>query len=157
MNTAALCDQYPHGLQIAEPLFRSFTAVTAFSGQISTVKTFEDQHRIAEVLNRPGKGRVLVVDGGGSKRCALIDADLAQLAVTNQWQGIVVYGCVRQTQLLSACPIGLLALNAHPLRAAKHDQGEQDILITFAGVNFKKDYYLYADSDGIVVGETKLD
>ena len=156
-ETADICDHHVHGLQIAEPLFRTYTGVQRFSGQITTVKVFEDNHLISSVLNQPGLGRVLVVDGGGSKRCALIDAQLAGLAVANQWQGILVYGCVRHAERLSSLPIGLLALNVHPMLAAKHDKGERDILITFAGVNFKKDHYLYADNDGILVAETKLD
>ena len=156
-ETADICDHHVHGLQIAEPLFRTYTGVQRFSGQITTVKVFEDNHLISSVLNQPGLGRVLVVDGGGSKRCALIDAQLAGLAVANQWQGILGYGCVRQAERLSSLPIGLLALNVHPMLAAKHDKGERDILITFAGVNFKKDHYLYADNDGILVAETKLD
>jgi regulator of ribonuclease activity A len=156
-KTADICDLHLHGLQIAEPLFRSFTEVKCFSGQITTVKVFEDNHLIGSILDQPGQGRVLVVDGGGSKRCALIDAELAGLAVANQWQGILVYGCVRHTEQLQAFPIGLCALNVHPMLAAKHDRGERDILISFAGVNFKKDQYLYADHDGILVAETKLD
>lgn len=156
-KTADICDLHLHGLQIAEPLFRSFTEVKRFSGQITTVKVFEDNHLIGSILDQPGQGRVLVVDGGGSKRCALIDAELAGLAVANQWQGILVYGCVRHAEQLQAFPIGLCALNVHPMLAAKHDRGERDILISFAGVNFKKDQYLYADHDGILVAETKLD
>ena len=156
-KTADICDHHLHDLQIAEPLFRAFTGVKQFCGQITTIKIFEDNHLISSVLAQPGEGRVLVVDGGGSKRCALIDAELAKLAVTNQWQGILVYGCVRHAEELQSLPIGILALNVHPMLAAKHDHGESDILITFAGVNFKKDHYLYADNDGILVAETKLD
>ena len=155
-KTADICDHHVHELQIAEALFRAFTNVKQFSGQITTVKVFEDNHLIASVLEQPGEGRVLVVDGGGSKRCALIDAQLAGIAVANQWQGILVYGCVRHAEQLQTMPIGILALNVHPMLGAKHDQGERDILITFAGVNFKKDHYLYADNDGILVAETKF-
>lgn len=155
--TADLCELQIQGLQIAEPLFRSFAALTAFSGQISTIKVFEDSRPIRTMLEQPGAGRVLVVDGGGSKRCALIDSALAELAIASGWQGILLYGCVRHSQALRSLSLGLMALNVHPMPGSKHDVGERDILITFAGVNFRKDHYLYADCDGIIVAETKLD
>ena len=95
--------------------------------------------------------------GGGSRRCALLGDTLVGLAVENGWQGIVVYGCIRGSELIDQLPIGVMALNTHPLQSRKHGQVEINTLITFAGVNFKQDHYLYADSDGIIVAETKLD
>ena len=156
-RTADLCDRHPQGLQIAEPLFKSFTTQNTFSGPISTIKVFEDSRPLRLMLEEPGNGRVLVIDGGGSKRCALIDRSLAEQAMASGWHGILLYGCVRHSQALSQLPIGLMALNVHPMSGSKHDPGERDILITFAGVNFRKDHYLYADCDGIIVADTKLD
>jgi regulator of ribonuclease activity A len=100
---------------------------------------------------------VLVIDGGGSRRCALLGEKLASLALANAWEGILIYGCVRDVEMLAELPIGIMALHMHPMPSRKHGQGNTDVVITFAGVNFKKDHYLYADNDGIIVAEAKLD
>lgn len=157
--TADLCDRFSdrENFQVAEPLFRQFGGMRQFSGQITTLKVFEDNSLVRSVLEEPGNGRVLVVDGGGSKRCALFGDTLAALAVENGWQGILIYGCIRGVDLIDQMPIGVIALNTHPLRSRKHGLGDRDVMITFAGVNFKKDHYLYADGDGIIVVDTKLD
>lgn len=157
-STSRLCDihaQEAHFL-IAEPLFKSYGATPAFWGRITTLKVFEDNVLIKTVLQEKAEGRVLVVDGGGSHRCALIDIDLANLAVANGWQGLLIYGCVRDTALLAELPLGIRALHAHPLQSHQKNLGDRDLPITFAGVNFKKDHFLYADQDGIVVSDKML-
>ncbi|WP_341327358.1 ribonuclease E activity regulator RraA [Methylotuvimicrobium sp. KM2] len=158
-TTADLCDEYSgiNGFQIADPTFRIFGATPAFCGQITTIKTFEDNALVKSTLSTKVSRRVLVVDGGGSHRCALIDRELAQLAHDNGWQGIVVYGCIRNAAAIDTIPIGIRALHAHPLKSATKGHGEQDSIVTFAGVQFRKDYFLYADSDGIIVSEAKLE
>jgi regulator of ribonuclease activity A len=158
-HTADLCDQFSqqNNFQIAEPIFRFFGNQPRFSGLITTLKVFEDSSLIRKTLEQQVADRVLVIDGGGSRRCALLDQQLVALALENGWQGIVVYGCIRGSESIQQLPIGVMALNTHPLRSDKHGQGDSDVMITFAGVNFKKDHYLYADSDGIIVAETKLD
>ncbi|WP_020485694.1 ribonuclease E activity regulator RraA [Methylomonas sp. MK1] len=157
--TGALCDRFSaqENFQIAEPLFRYFGGKSQFSGQITTLKVFEDNTLVRTVLEEKVTDRVLVIDGGGSKRCALLGDTLTALAVENGWQGIVVYGSIRGSEAINKMPIGVVALNTHPLCSSKHGHGHRDSVITFAGVNFKKDHYLYADSDGIIVSETKLD
>ena len=157
-TTAALCDSYSNQdhFQIAESLFMSFGGNSTFSGQITTLKTFEDNVLIKEILEEKVENRVLVIDGGGSHRCALIDANLAKLAIKNGWQGIVVYGCIRNAETINNMPIGIRALHAHPLKSHKKDHSDRDLLVSFAGVNFKKDHYLYADNDGIIVSATIL-
>ena len=157
-KTADLCDQFAdhQHLQIAEPLFRSFGAHPAFSGPIVTIKVFEDNVLIRHVLGEAGEGRVLVIDGGGSHRCALLGGNLSQLASQNGWAGIVVYGCVRDSVELETLPIGIRALHTHPLKSHKKGTGDRDVLITFAGVNFKTGRHLYADEDGIVVADAAL-
>lgn len=159
LATADLCDRFSEqeNFQIAEPVLRHFGGNRGFSGIITTLKVFEDNSLIRGTLEENGQGRVLVVDGGGSRRCALFGDTLAALAVKNAWQGIVIYGCVRSVDMLAEMPIGVMALHAHPLRSNKHGHGDRDKMITFAGVNFKKDHYIYVDSDGIIVSETKLD
>ena len=157
-TTAALCDAHAGEdyLQIAESLFMFYGASPVFSGQITTVKTFEDDVVIRTVLEEKVQNRVLVVDGGGSHRCALIDHNLATTAIANGWQGIIVYGCIRDSAMIDLLPIGIRALHAHPVKSRKKDHGDRDLLVSFAGVNFKKDHYLYADKDGIIVSATIL-
>ncbi|MDD2769027.1 MAG: ribonuclease E activity regulator RraA [Methylococcus sp.] len=157
-TTADLCDRFfpAQALQIAEPAFRAFGAIPRFHGRITTLKVFEDNVLLRETLEQKVEGRVLVVDGGASHRCALLGGNLARLAADNGWQGIVVYGCIRDSVELSAVPIGIRALHTHPLKSHKRGGGDRDCLITFASVNFRSDHYLYADEDGIVVSEEKL-
>ncbi|SMF94511.1 regulator of ribonuclease activity A [Methylomagnum ishizawai] len=157
-KTSDLCDQFAESkrLQIAEPLLRSFGGHTAFSGRITTLKVFEDPVKIREILGEKSEGGVLVVDGGGSHRCALLGADLAKLACDHGWEGIIVYGCIRDSVEIGRLPLGVRALHTHPLRSHKRGTGERDILITFAGVNFRTGHYLYADEDGIVVADDPL-
>jgi regulator of ribonuclease activity A len=157
-TTANLCDVHSgeDHFQIAEPLFMSYGANPVFSGQITTLKTFEDNVLVKAVLEEKVQDRVLVVDGGGSHRCALVDINLATLAIDNGWQGIVVYGCIRDSALIARLPIGIRALHTHPLKSHKKDHGDRDLLVSFAGVNFKKDHFLYADSDGIIVSASML-
>lgn len=157
-TTANLCDCYATEdyFQIAEPLFRSYGANPAFCGQITTLKVFEDNVLVQTTLAEKVQNRVLVIDGGGSHRCALIDNNLAKMAVDNGWQGIVIYGCIRDSALIAELPIGIRALHAHPLKSHKKDHGDRDLLVSFAGVNFKKDHFLYADMDGIIVSARML-
>jgi regulator of ribonuclease activity A len=158
-TTADLCDVH-HGksdyFQIVEPLFKAYGGQMSFCGQITTLKTFEDNVLIKKVLEEKVQDRVLVIDGGGSHRCALLDYELANSAVANGWLGIVIYGCIRQSEKLAALPIGVRALHAHPLQSHKRDHGDRDLSLTFAGVNFKKDHYLYADADGMIVSDIML-
>lgn len=158
-HTADLCDRFADrdNFQIAEPLLHHFGGKQRFCGAITTLKVFEDNTPVRSILEHPGNDRVLVIDGGGSRRCALLGDTLAKLALDNGWQGILVYGCVRGCEQLANVPLGVMALNSHPLRSRKHDHGTQGSAISFAGVNFKQDHYLYADGDGIIVVEAKLD
>lgn len=155
-KTADLCDEFGPAVQVAEPLFRDYGGATAFGGQIVTVKVFEDNVRVRQTLETPGQGRVLVVDGGGSTRCALVGDRLAQLACDNGWAGIVVHGCIRDAAEIGAIPIGLKALNTVPRRSDKGGQGEREVPVRFAGVTFTPGHYLYADPDGVIVAGREL-
>ncbi len=158
LTTADLCDEHSHleNFQIVEPLFKSYGKQSHFHGHITTLKMFEDNSLLRQTLESQGNRRVLVVDGGGSKRCALMGDNLAQLACDNHWAGLIIYGCIRDSATIAKLPIGIKALDTHPLKSRKRDHSEKDIPITFAGVNFKKDHFLYADEDGIIVAEQKL-
>ena len=140
-----------------EPIFSSFGGVSNFYGKVTTVKCFESNGLIAEVLEENGEGRVLVIDGGGAVRRGLIDAELAQLAVDNGWEGIIVYGAVRQIQQLENLDIGIHALAPIPVSADESSDGESDIPVNFGGVTFFPEDYIYADLTGIILSQEPLD
>lgn len=117
-DTSELCDIYQEDVNVVEPLFSNFGGRASFGGQIITVKCFEDNGLLYDLLEQNGRGRVLVVDGGGSVRRALVDAELARLAVQNEWEGLVIYGAVRQVDDLEELDIGIQAMAAIPVGAA---------------------------------------
>ncbi|MDD5297871.1 MAG: ribonuclease E activity regulator RraA [Rhodocyclaceae bacterium] len=143
-------------VRVVAPMFRSYGGKPAFSGAISTLKLFEDNGLVRKALESPGKGRVLVVDGGGSLRRALVGDQLALLGVKNGWTGIVVYGCIRDSKAIGQMDLGVLALGTHPQKTEKKNQGDVDIPVSFAGLTFVPGQYLYADEDGVIVSETAL-
>lgn len=156
-DTSELCDIYHEEVNVVEPLFSNFGGRTSFGGQITTVKCFEDNGLLYDLLEQNGLGRVLVVDGGGSVRRALLDADLAALALENQWEGILIYGAVRQVDDLQDLDIGIQAMAAIPAGAASEGIGESDIRVNFGGVTFFTGDHLYADNTGIILSEDALD
>lgn len=149
--TADLCDRIGAAAFVADPIFRDFGGRSEFSGRIVSIRCFEDNSRVREVLGRPGEGSVLVVDGAGSGRCALLGDLLGELACQNGWEGVVVHGCVRDTRRLSELPLGVRALAAHPRKSEKRGIGEVDVPLAFAGVSWIPGRRLVADSDGIVL------
>lgn len=154
--TADLCDKHIDKLQVAEPIFIDFGAQACFEGEIHTLKVFEDNSLVRSALEKDGTGKVLVVDGGGSFRCALVGDNLVALAIENKWRGLVVYGCIRDSKVISEMEIGVKALNTIPTKSIKRNEGQENIDVRFAGVDFKPGAYLYADEDGIVVSEFQL-
>lgn len=156
IKTADLYDQYGDVLQVAAPLFRNFGRLGSFSGPVSTVKVFEDNTLVRGMLEMPGKGRVLVVDGGGSLRCALVGDKLAQLAIDNGWAGIIINGCIRDSREINGMDVGIKAVAVHPAKSAKRGEGQQEVAVRFAGVDFEPGFHVYADADGIVVSDKNL-
>ncbi len=154
--TTDLCDKHGDRVQVAEPVFRSFGGNPSFGGRVTTVQVFEDNVLVAEALERPGQGAVLVVDGAGSLRCALLGDRLGARAVANGWSGVVVHGCVRDADALARLPLGVRALNVHPRRSAKNGTGSRDVPVRFAGLRIDPGAYLYADTDGIVLSDVPL-
>ena len=154
--TADLCDAHSDRVQVCEPLLQAYGGVIAFCGEVSTVRCFEDNSRIKEAVESPGNGRVLVVDGGGSRRHALVGGNLGQAAVKNGWAGIIVYGCIRDSTELAALELGLRALGTMPLRSEKRGEGVRDVPVRFAGVTFRPGDYVYVDADGIVASREAL-
>ncbi|WP_022654614.1 ribonuclease E activity regulator RraA [Aquaspirillum serpens] len=154
--TTDLCDEYSDTLQVATPMFQSYGGHTRFCGEIQTVKVFEDNSLVREALAQPGHGKVLVVDGGGSLRCALVGDQIGELAVKNGWAGIIVYGCIRDSVAINALPIGVRALNTHPLKSVKKGAGDHQLVLTFAGVTFRPGQIVYVDEDGVIVSPKPL-
>jgi regulator of ribonuclease activity A len=158
MSTATtdLCDLHPD-VQVCDPVFADFGARAAFHGPIATLKVFEDNGPVRALLETPGAGRVLVVDGGGSLRCALVGGLLGKLAVERGWAGLVVHGCVRDRAELALCDVGIKAIAASPRKSEKGlHGGHAERLVRFAGVTFRPGVWLYADLDGIVVSDRAL-
>ncbi|MFT6210024.1 MAG: regulator of ribonuclease activity A [Bacteroidia bacterium] len=154
--TADLCDKHIDKLQVAEPMFTDFGTIGCFEGEIHTLKVFEDNTFVRAALEKDGTGKVLVVDGGGSLRCALVGDNVAALAIQNNWRGLVVFGCIRDSKQIGEMEIGLKALDTNPTKSIKRNEGQESIDIRFAGVDFKSGAYLYSDEDGIVVSEFQL-
>ena len=150
-STCDLADRHGDNARIPAPVFRDFGARPAFSGSAVTVKCFEDNSRVKELLATPGEGRVLVVDGGGSTRCALLGDMIAADAVKSGWSGIVVFGCVRDTAVLAGLDIGIKALASNPRRSTRRGEGTAHVAIDLAGVRVEDGDFVAADADGIVV------
>jgi regulator of ribonuclease activity A len=149
-KTADICDDHADSLQICESGFFSFGGRARFCGQISTVKCFEDNSLVREAVGETGRGRVLVVDAGGSRRCAMLGDLLAAKAVENGWSGVLMNGLIRDSADIAKMDLGVKALGTHPLKSQKRGVGDRDVVVRFAGVNFAPGDYLYADEDGIL-------
>lgn len=156
IKTTDLCDAHSDKLRILAPIFLDYGGIRAFGGPVSTVKVFEDNSLVRSALEEAGEGRVLVVDGGGSMRCALLGDNLAELGRGNGWAGVLVYGCIRDSADIAGIDIGVKALNTHPLKSVKKGVGERDVPVTFGGVTLRPGDYLYADEDGVILSEAAL-
>ncbi len=154
--TADLYDAHGEALRVLAPLFRDFGGVQTFAGPVATLKVYEDNSLVRAALEQPGQGRVLVVDGGGSLRCALVGDNLAALGHKNGWAGIVIYGCIRDAAPIAAIAIGVKAIATNPRKSVKKGEGERDVALRFAEVTITPGDYLYADVDGVVVADKKL-
>tara|TARA_B100000927_G_C16350349_1_gene423021 strand:+ start:244 stop:720 length:477 start_codon:yes stop_codon:yes gene_type:complete len=153
-NTADLCDEYK--LSVADPIFKSFGANTHCHGRIKTVEAIEDNSYVKKLLQTNGDGYVMVIDGRGSNRCALVGDNLAAMAIENNWSGIIVNGCIRDSIEISKIPISIKALNLVPNKSEKKDIGKYGLDLSFAGITFRENEYIYSDPDGIVIAEKNL-
>ena len=150
-STCDLYDRFEATARVADAVFRDFGARTRFSGAAVTVKCFEDNSRVKELLATPGKGKVLVVDGGGSLRAALMGDLIAQSAVKNGWEGVVIHGCVRDVGVLATLDLGIKALAAIPRKTVRNGEGQTNLPVTLAGIRVSPGDRLFADEDGILV------
>ncbi|PRX49552.1 regulator of ribonuclease activity A [Prauserella shujinwangii] len=151
VSTADLVDEHGAQLRVCDTQFRQFGAVHAFSGRIRTISCYEDNGLVKELLNSPGEGRVLVVDGRGSLRTALTGDLIAKAAADNGWAGLVLNGAVRDSAMLATLPLGIKALGTNPRKSAKAGAGAVDVPVGFGGVTFTPGDQLYADDDGVVL------
>ena len=157
LKTTDLCDAHPNKVRVAEPIgWNDYGAVSLFNGIIHTVKCFEDNSLVRTALEQNGEGKVLVVDGGGSMRCALLGDMLGELAVKNKWNGIIIYGCIRDSKAMSELAVGVKALDTIPLKSNKRNEGQENIPVRFAGVDFIPGEFVYTDEDGIIVSKERL-
>ena len=155
-STADLWDDHAQDLNCLTSIFQYYGKKTCFTGQVVTLKLHEDNSLVREVLGEPGKGKVLVVDGGGSLRCALVGDRLAQKAIDNDWEGIIVYGCIRDSAIINQMDIGIKAINTCPAKSIKRGVGLRNETLHFAGVMISPEHYIYADQDGILISLKKL-
>lgn len=160
--TCDLLDDHPEkDIQVVTPsldgkFFQSYGARKSFGGQVVTVKCFEDNSRVKELLATDGTGKVLVVDGGASMRCALMGDMIAESAVKNHWNGVIIYGCVRDVDAIAELDLGVHALAAIPRKSNRQGVGETDIELSFGGVTIQSGQYVYADNNGIVIAKESL-
>ena len=153
--TPDLCDEHPE-VEVLEPMFTNYGGKESFGGEVVTIKCHEDNSLVKENVDKPGTGKVMVVDGGGSLRNALLGDMLAEKAAKNGWEGLVIYGCIRDVDIIMETPLGVQALATHPRKTEKKGIGEMNIPIKFAGVEIKPGDFIYADNNGIIVSEKSL-
>ena len=156
-KTADLCDLHGDELKVALPIFNDYGGKKAFFGSIATVKAYEDNSLVRKALEESGEGRVLVVDGDQSLRCALLGDMLAKLGLENGWSGVIISGCIRDVDVISKINFGVKALNSNPRKSLKKGAGDRDLAVNIAGIEFNVGEYVYADTDGVVVSKKKLD
>jgi len=153
-----LCDQFEELVSVVEPMFANYGGRDVFGGEIVTIKAFEDNSLVREQVAQPGKGKVLVVDGGGSMRRAMLGDMLAEKAQNNGWEGIIIYGCIRDCVAIGELEeLGVQALGTHPMKTEKKGVGELNIDVTFGGVTFRPGEYVYADDNGVLVAPKALE
>lgn len=156
-STPDLCDAYADHVQVVIGLnWQSYGARKAFNGLVVTIKCFEDNSRLKELVGQPGEGRVLVVDGGGSLRHALIGDLLAAKAHDNGWAGVVIYGACRDVEVLADIDVGVLALGAVPIKSVRRGEGQVDVELSFGGATIHPGDHLYADVNGVIVSDRIL-
>ena len=153
--TPDLCDEYPE-VEVLEPMFSNYGGKESFGGEVITVKCHEDNSLVKELVDKPGKGKVMVVDGGGSLRNALLGDMLAEKAAKNEWEGILIYGCIRDVDIIMETNLGVQALATNPRKTEKKGIGEMNIPVKFAGVEIKPGDFVYADNNGIIVSQKEL-
>ncbi len=155
-QTADLCDEFESTVEVAESMFTTYGGRRSFGGPIATLKVFEDNSLVLQSVAAAGERRVLVVDAGGSLRCSMVGADVAQTACDNGWEGLLIFGAIRDSRALGGIHIGVQALGTIPRRSVKRGVGQRDLPVHFADVTFTPGHFVYCDEDGILVSPRDL-
>lgn len=155
-STPDLCDAHPRQVRVLDPVFYNYGRKASFYGPAVTIKCFEDNSVVKKLLDTPGNGQVIVMDGGGSLRRAILGDMLANKAMSNGWAGLVINGCIRDCSEIAAMEIGLKALNTHPMKTEKRGLGDLNVEVTFAGHTICPGDWVYADPNGILISEREL-
>lgn len=156
MKTADLVDEHDASVRLCDLPFRRFGRVGSFWGPIATVECFEDNALLKSMLQEPGRGRVMVVDGGGSRRRALIGDQIAARLKASGWTGIVINGAIRDCAEIDAMEVGVFCLATSPKKSAKAGTGRREVPVSFGGVEFRPGQYAYCDADGVLVSDQRL-
>lgn len=151
LATADVCDALDDDAQLLPSAYKSYGGRSDFAGSAVTLRTLDDNSLLKNLVQTAGEGQVIVVDGGGSSRMALLGGNLAADAASNGWAGIVIHGCVRDLHELCAEDIGIMALGSCPRKSVKRDRGELNVEIAIGHVVIKPGYWVIADADGIVI------
>jgi regulator of ribonuclease activity A len=155
LSTPDLSDAAPEARAIELP-FRNFGAIRQFGGQVVTIKCHEDNSLVKECVEEPGEGRVIVVDGGGSRRRSLLGDMLAEKAAANGWAGLVINGVIRDVNEINVTALGVQALGTCPVKTEKLGMGQRDIPVNIGGVDIETGDYVYADDNGVLVSKVPL-
>ena len=155
-STPDLCDEFESKVRVLDAIFTNYGGRKRFHGEAVTIKCFEDNSVVKKLLDTPGKGRVIVMDGGGSLRRAILGDMLAENAQNNGWAGLLIYGCIRDCDEIAQLDLGVKALNTHPMKTVKRGLGDLDVPVTFAGQTIKSGDWVYADNNGIIISDAKL-
>lgn len=156
-STPDLCDAHPDAVHVLETPLADFGGRPHFHGAVVTVKCFEDNSKVKALAGEPGEGRVMVVDGGGSTRRALLGDQIAANAQRHGWAGFVIYGAVRDVEILRTLDLGVRAMAPCPLKTHKRDLGDVDVPVRFGGVTFAPGGWVYADDNGILFSAMPLE
>jgi len=154
--TADLCDDHMEYLTLLNLDLTNYGGKTSFGGQIVTLKLFEDNTYVRQTLSENGQGKVLFVDGGGSKRCALLGDNIASLAIDNGWEGIIIYGCIRDSKVVRDMDIGIKAIGTCPVKSAKRNVGLRAETLIIEGTKITDGHYVYSDEDGVLISDKRL-
>jgi regulator of ribonuclease activity A len=156
MKTADLVDAHNDQVHFCDLPFRKFGRRRAFHGPIATIKSFEDNALLRAYLQEPGGRRVMVVDGGGSTRCALLGDQIAGILIDNGWAGIIINGAIRDSLEIDGMECGVFCLSTSPKKSAKDGTGKRDIEVAFGGATFVPGHFAYCDADGVLVSGERL-
>ncbi len=154
--TADLWDEHTTALKVLNLELKNYGRKTSFYGEVVTLKVYEDNSYLRKTLEENGKGKVLVVDGGGSKRCALVGDNIASLANENDWEGIIIYGCIRDSKVIKTMDVGIKAIGTCPVKSRKQNVGSKGETLLIEGTEIISGDYIYSDEDGILLSSGKL-